>query len=208
MKKLDRSFYSQDALLVAEELLGKILVRELDGVRTSARIVETEAYRGTDDKAAHFYGGRRTERTEVIYGAPGHAYVYLIYGMHCLFNIVTAPAEMPQAVLVRALEPVEGEDLMAIRRFKKPLAALTKQQRLSLTNGPGKLSAAMAIDRSLYGEDLCGSRLYVEDEGDKARSFSVVKAKRIGIDYAEEAIHFPWRFYIENNPYVSVKNGH
>lgn len=203
MKKLFREFYNRDALIVAEELLGKTLVHEINGQRLSARIVETEAYMGIIDKAAHSYGGRRTARVEVMYGAPGHAYVYFVYGMHHCFNIVTREEGTPQAVLIRALEPLEGLETMAQNRFGATLSGHSPSQIINLANGPGKLCQALAIDRSLNGEDLCGEKLYLT-EGDK-QDFTIVSAKRIGINYAEEAIDYPWRFYIQDNKYVSVK---
>lgn len=203
MKLLDRAFYNRDALIVAQALLGKVLVREIDGQRLSAKIVETEAYMGIEDKAAHSYGGKRTQRVEVMYGGPGFAYVFLIYGMYNCFNVVTREEGTPQAVLVRAVEPMEGFNLMSQNRFNKPSNQLTKTQKKGLTNGPGKLCKALVIDKCLNGEDLCGNRLYIE-EGDY-EPFTIVAAKRVGIDYAEEAKDFKWRFYIKDNQYVSVK---
>lgn len=203
MKKLNREFYNRDSTIVAKELLGKVLVHETDGRRAAAIIVETEAYMGAEDKAAHSYGGRRTPRVEVMYGGPGFSYVFLIYGMYNCFNIVTREEGIPQAVLIRAAEPIEGFDFMARNRFNKEFAQLTKIQIKGLTNGPGKLCGALSIDRKLNGEDLCGNELYVE-EGEE-REFVVVSSKRIGIDYAEEARDYLWRFYIEDNLYVSVK---
>ncbi len=203
MKTLDRDFYNRDSIIVAKELLGKILIHEINGKRISARIVETEAYMGVIDKAAHSYGGKRTPRVEVMYGEPGHSYVYLIYGMYNCFNVVTGPKGVPQAVLIRALEPVEGLDSMAYNRYQKPYHELNKKQITGLTSGPGKLCRAFLIDKGLNGEDLCGRRLYVEDG--KTGVFSTVESRRVGIDYAEEARDFLWRFYIEGNPYVSVK---
>lgn len=203
MKRLVREFYNRDSLIVARELLGKVLVHEINGQKVSAKIVEAEAYMGIGDKAAHSYGGRRTQRVEVMYGGPGFSYVFFIYGMYYCFNVVTREEGNPQAVLIRALEPVEGLDLMAENRFKKPYGQLTKSQVTGLTNGPGKLCMALAIDRGLNGEDLCGSKLYVE-EREKEKS-GIVSAKRVGIDYAEEAKDYPWRFYIKDNKYVSVK---
>lgn len=203
MKMLDREFYNRDSLIVAKELLGKVLVHEINGQRISAKIVETEAYMGVSDKAAHSYGGRRTPRVEVMYGRPGLSYVFFIYGMHNCFNIVTQEEGNPQAVLIRAVEPVEGLDLMAQNRFGKAYNQLSKSQLKSLTNGPGKLCQALAIDRSLNGEDLCGGRLYVR-EGEP-EELNIVSAKRIGIDYAEEAKDYLWRFYINDNKFVSVK---
>ncbi len=202
MKKLDREFYNRDSIVVAKELLGKIIVHEVNGQRVAAKIVETEAYMGVMDKAAHSYGGRRTPRVEVMYGGPGFSYVFFIYGMHNCFNIVTREEGVPQAVLIRAAEPVEGLDIMARNRFKKEYAGLNRSQEKALTNGPGKLCAALSIDRGKNGADLCGDVLYVE-EGE-AQDFGIVQSKRVGIDYAEEAKDYLWRFYIENNWYVSV----
>lgn len=203
MKILTRDFYDRDSLIVARELLGKLLVHEVNGKRLCAKIVEAEAYMGITDQAAHSYGGRRTSRVEVMYGRPGFSYVFLVYGMYHCFNVVTREEGNPQAVLLRAGEPVEGLELMAENRYKKELSALTKGQLTGLTNGPGKLCKALSIDKSLNGEDLCKNRLYVA-EG-PAETFSVIESKRIGIDYAGEAKDYPWRFYIEGNRYVSVK---
>ncbi len=198
---LNREFYNRDALIVAKELLGKVLVHELYGQKISAKIVETEAYMGINDKAAHSYGGRRTQRVEVMYGGPGFSYIFFIYGIHYCFNIVTREQGNPQAVLIRAVEPIKGLDIIAGNRFGKTYSQLSKSKMKNLTNGPGKLCKALAIDRNLNGEDLCGKKLYVEEgESDK---FSIVSAKRVGIDYAEEAKDYPWRFYIEDNIYVS-----
>lgn len=203
MEKLDRAFYSRDSISVAKELLGKVLVRESGGERIAARIVETEAYMGAEDRAAHSYGGRRTPRVEVMYGEAGFAYVFMIYGMHCCFNVVTAEKEIPQAVLIRAVEPLEGLEQMALARFGKLYGELTKTQRLGLTNGPGKLCSALGLDRQFNGVDLCGDALYIE-EG-KQKDFSVVTTKRVGVDYAGEAKDYPWRFYSKDNQYVSVR---
>ncbi|HHV26294.1 DNA-3-methyladenine glycosylase [Anaerosalibacter bizertensis] len=199
--KLDRNFYNRDTLVVAKELLGKILVHKINGKLLSGMIVETEAYLGVNDKAAHAYGGRRTKRVETMYGPPGRAYVYIIYGMYNCLNTITREEGVPQGVLIRGIEPIEGLDYMALNRFNKPLEELTKNQIKNLTNGPGKLCQAMMIDRSLDKEDLCGERLYIEKGID--RNFDIVEAKRIGIDYAEEARDFLYRFYIEGNPNVS-----
>lgn len=203
MKRLEREFYNRDSVIVARELLGKVLVHEIEGQRISAKIVETEAYMGIEDKAAHSYGGRRTPRVEVMYGGPGFSYVFFIYGMYYCFNIVTREEGTPQAVLIRAAEPAEGLGLMAQNRFKKPYEQLTKSQILGLTNGPGKLCGALSIDKSLNGEDLCKSRLYVEEGEDE--KFNIAVSKRIGIDYAGEAKDYLWRFSIEDNNYVSAK---
>jgi DNA-3-methyladenine glycosylase len=203
MTKLTRDFYTRDAVSVARDLLGKRLVRIVDGREISAMIVETEAYMGIDDKAAHFYAGRRTPRVEIIYGKPGFSYVFFIYGMHHCFNIVTGPEGIPQAVLIRAAEPVSGLERMAQNRFGKAYARLEKKQLIQLTNGPGKLCAALAIHRDCNGMDLCGDELFLTDHD--AEAFEVLSSRRIGIDYAEEAREFPWRMYIKDNRYVSVK---
>lgn len=203
MEKLDRVFYSRDSISVAKALLGKVLVRETDGERIAARIVETEAYMGITDRAAHSYGGRRTPRVEIMYGEAGFAYVFMIYGMHCCFNVVAAGKEIPQAVLIRGLEPLEGLEQMALARFGRLYGELTKSQRLGLTNGPGKLCHALGLDRRVNGVDLCGDTLYIE-EGQNT-DFSVATAKRVGVDYAGEAKDYPWRFYIKDNKYVSVR---
>lgn len=201
--KLSRDFYNRDSLIVAKELLGKVLVHHVNGHAITAKIVETEAYMGVDDKAAHSYGGRRTQRVEVMYGDPGFSYVFIIYGMHYCFNVVTKEKGNPQAVLIRALEPLDGLDIMALNRFSKSYNDLTNTQIKNLTNGPGKLCSAMLINKSLNGEDLCGNNLYIEETNNE--NFSFVSTKRVGIDYAEEAKDYPWRFYIKDNKYVSVK---
>jgi DNA-3-methyladenine glycosylase len=203
MKPLNREFYNRDSLLVAKELLGKVLVHEINGPKLSVKIVETEAYMGITDKAAHSYAGKRTPRVEVMYGGPGFSYVFMIYGMYYCFNIVTREEGTPQAVLIRAGEPIEGLDLLAQNRFKRSYKELTKGQIRNLTNGPGKLCRALSIDKRANGEDLCSDNLYVA-EGEN-EILSIITAKRIGIDYAEEAKNFPWRFYIEDNTNVSVK---
>lgn len=202
MKKLNREFYSRDTETVAKELLGKILIHEVDGKRLAGKIVETEAYLGIKDKAAHSYGGRRTPRVEVMYGEAGLSYVFIIYGMYYCFNVVTQKEGIPEAVLIRALEPVENLDIIANNRFKKDYNDLTKTQIKSLTNGPGKLCNALKINKALNGEDLCDNRLYIVDNDEE---FNIITDKRIGIDYAEEARDYLLRFYIENNKYVSVK---
>ncbi len=203
MNKLGREFYNRDSVIVAKELLGKVLVHTIEGNRVAAKIVETEAYMGVIDKAAHSYGGKRTPRVEVMYGGPGFSYVFFIYGMYYCFNIVTREEGTPQAVLIRAVEPVENFEIMAQKRFQKSYEQLSRRQITGLTNGPGKLCGALSIDRSLNGEDLCGSKLFLEEGTDMG--FNIVSAKRVGIDYAGEAKDYPWRFYMEGNKYVSVK---
>lgn len=205
MVKLDRLFYLNDTGKVARMLLGKLLVHEYDGKRISGIIVETEAYLGLSDRAAHSFGGRKTRRNEVMYGPAGHAYVYFVYGMYFCLNAVTGPVGVPEAVLIRALEPMEGLDFMAGERYRTDYAKLNSRQKVNLANGPGKLCMALSIDRSLNGEDLCGGRLYIED---LPGATAVRSGKRIGIDYAGEDRDLPLRFYIENNKYVSKRGRH
>ncbi len=158
--------------------------------------METEAYSGPEDKAAHSSGGRRTQRNEVMYGQKGHAYVYLIYGMYnCLNVTVGAIVGKPEAILIRALEPVEGMELMAKRR-----GTLSKQ--VNLTNGPGRLCIAMGISRVQNMLDLVASPLTVED-APLVSSENIVASSRVGVDYAREWKDMPWRFYIKNNSFVS-----
>lgn len=186
----------EDTLLIARQLLGqKLVVPNREGQRVSGRIVETEAYLAPEDRASHAYNGRRTPRTEPMFARGGTAYVYFIYGMHFQFNVVTGIAGVPHAVLVRALEPLEGIDLMRARR-------MVKDDR-QLTSGPGKLCAALGIDRSYNRADLRGNLVWIE-EGDRAITKSeIASGPRIGIDYAGEFAAKPWRFWIRDNPYVS-----
>lgn len=201
MTKLKREFYSRDTLTVAKDLLGKVLVHKVGGITLKGKIVETEAYLGLADKAAHTYGGKITKRVETMYGRPGHAYVYFIYGKYYCLNTVTVKEGVPEGVLIRGLEPLEGLEEMVLNRFNKEIGELTRYEMKNITNGPGKLTMAMNIDRELNKEDLCRDKLYIE-EGEK-EDFNIIKTTRIGIDYAKEAIDYPYRFYIEGNPYVS-----
>lgn len=195
-KKLSREFYTRSNLLaISRGLLGKLLVIPArDGTRVSGIIVETEAYRGPQDRASHSYGGRRTRRTETMYEVGGTAYVYFVYGMYYQFNVVTNLADIPHAVLVRAVEPVEGIDLMRKRR--------PGRQDHNLTNGPGKLCIALGIDRKLDRADLLGDRAWLE-ESQKIPGSLIASGPRIGIDYAEDWVDKPWRFWIKDNPFVS-----
>ena len=193
--KLNRDFYQQDALSAARALLGKTLVHSTMAGVTKGVIVETEAYLGAKDPAAHSYKGR-TARTEIQYGLGGFAYVYFIYGMYCCMNVVVNRPEVPEVVLLRALEPTAGLDLMAHRRGT--------DRKLNLCSGPGKLCDAMGIDRTCYGLDLCGDELYLEEAEDYP-PFSIAASKRINIDYAGEAKDHLGRFTVEGSPYVSVK---
>lgn len=201
MNKLDRDFYLRDTLVVAQDLLGKLLVHETQDYRIAARIVETEAYIGPEDKGSHSYGGRRTKRNEVMYQIGGTSYVYLIYGMYFCFNVVTEQEDKPSAVLVRAVEPLAGETHMSQLRYGMDFSSLPPKQRLGMCNGPGKLCMSMGIGKADNGLDLCGSKLYICDA--QSESFSIKSSPRINIDYAEEYTLKPWRFFIEGNKYVS-----
>ena len=197
---LKRDFYTRtDTLRVARELLGKRLVVPSEGGgRVSGRVVETEAYLGVEDKGAHSYGGRRTRRTETMFGAGGRAYVFFVYGMHHQFNVVTGPEGLPHVVLVRAVEPEEGVEVMKARR------PVPKEREL--TSGPGKLCRALAIDLTFDGEDLTtGRRVWLEETGVKYRPAQIAAGPRIGIDYAAEDALKPWRFWVKDNVYVSRK---
>jgi len=181
---------------VARDLLGRLLVVPTSGgARVSGVIVETEAYRGPEDRASHAFAGRRTERTRTMYAIGGTAYVYFVYGMYHQFNVVTGVEDVPHAVLVRALEPVEGIALMRRRRRGRDDA--------SLTSGPGKLCVALGIDRRLDRADLLGRRVWLEDgRGGLPRS-AIQTGPRVGIDYAGDWARRPWRFWIKGNPFVS-----
>ncbi|WZL74200.1 DNA-3-methyladenine glycosylase [Clostridiaceae bacterium 35-E11] len=202
MKKLQRTFYEEDTLKVASNLLGKILVHRYKGIEVKGKIVEVEAYIGAIDKAAHSYNNRKTERTKVMFGPPGYAYIYLIYGMYHCMNVVTGKEGEGAAVLIRAVEPVEGIEQMAMQRYGKKLETLKKKERIHLTNGPGKLCKAFGITKENYGDDLLGNRLFICAPVFE-ESFEIERSRRINIDYAEEAKEFKWRFFIKNNPYVS-----
>jgi DNA-3-methyladenine glycosylase len=197
--KLEREFYLRpDVLAVSRDLLGKLLVvPDPNGQRVSGKIVEVEAYRGPEDRASHAYGGRRTKRTETMYKPGGVAYVYFVYGMYYQFNVVSSVEDVPHAILVRALEPIEGIEIMRTRRHTHP--------DHNLTNGPGKLCIAMGIDRQLDGADLLGNRIWLE-EFETVSSRRIAKGPRIGIDYAEEWIHKAWRFWIKDNSFISRRS--
>ncbi|MDX6614297.1 MAG: DNA-3-methyladenine glycosylase [Blastocatellia bacterium] len=196
--KLPREFYTRsNVLTVARGLLGKLLVVPTPrGKRVSGIIVEVEAYRGPEDRAAHSYGGRRTRRTETMYGIGGTAYVFFVYGMYNQFNVVSGALDVPHAILIRALEPFEGIEIMRKRRGDHP--------DKNLTNGPGKLCTALAIDRTLDNADLTGTRVWIENAA-RLPPRKIASGPRVGIDYAEEWITKPWRFWIKDNLYVSRK---
>lgn len=194
MDRLPREFYAQDSLVVARALLGQRLVRVLNGERLAGRIVETEAYRGEADAASHAARGR-TARNAVMYGPPGHAYVYFTYGMHFCLNAVTGPEGVASAVLLRALEPLEGIAIMRAHRGGR--------QGRELTGGPARLCQALAIDRRFNGADLVtGTELFIEADAPVAAE-RVVTGPRIGVRGDATALAAPWRFVVQDNPYVS-----
>jgi DNA-3-methyladenine glycosylase len=199
-KKLPREFYTRtNVLTVARQLLGqRLVVPAQNGTRVAGMIVETEAYRGPQDRASHAYGSRRTNRTETMYQIGGTAYVYFVYGMYHQFNVVTNLDEIPHAVLIRALEPVEGIELMRIRR--------PGQSDHNLTNGPGKLCVALGIDRSLDRANLLGDRVWIEEGDKRVVPSAIARGPRIGVEYAGEWVDKPWRFWIRNSPFVSRRD--
>lgn len=202
---LEKDFFKQGALDLAKDLLGKILVRECDGRILKGKIVETEAYIGEIDKASHAYNRRRTERTEPLFREGGIAYVYFIYGKYFCFNVISGIENKGEGVLIRAIEPLNEFDYLAEKRFNQNYDELTKAKEKALTNGPSKLCLAYSIDKSdNYKKLYEKGNLYIEDNYED-NLFEIVESKRIGIDYAEEAIDFLWRFYIKDNKYVSKK---
>ncbi len=230
--KLQRDFYNRPVLTVAQDLIGKTLVHHTPAGTLKSIIVETEAYDGTCDKGCHAYPYKNTPRTSVLFGPAGHAYVYLIYGMYCCFNIVTCPAGYPAAVLIRALQPIEGIEIIANYR-KQPLP-LTQAAYKKLCSGPGKLCQAMDISRADNGLDMCSDILYIEETGEESRQLTflsdqrkkaavssslcceqlispsglaITASSRINIDYAEKAVDFLWRFTLDDSPYLSVMPG-
>lgn len=198
MDKLGPAFYQQkDVVKTAKQLLGKILVTRIDGVRTSGMITETEAYAGVDDKASHAWNNRRTKRTGVMYMSGGLAYVYLCYGIHYLFNVTTNVADVPHAVLIRAIEPVDGIDMMKIRYGKTPPL---------FTAGPGSLSKALGINSLLNGASLTGNKVWIEDAEDIEED-RILTSSRVGVSYAGDDAYLPYRFSIKDNRWVSKGKG-
>ncbi len=195
--KLSKEFYLRDDVLkISKELLGKYLYTFLDGKLTGGMITETEAYRAPEDKASHAYGGRRTARTEIFYSEGGVSYVYLCYGIHNLFNVVTNKNGIPHAILIRAIEPVEGVEYMLERRNKTKISP-------ALTCGPGSMSQAMGIGRQHNKLDLQGNEIWIEDRGILIPDKNILKGPRIGVDYAAEYAAMPWRFGIKGSKWVS-----
>lgn len=183
-------------MLIARELLGKRLCTRINGVLTAGIIVETEAYSGTNDKACHSHLNRRTKRTEIMYGPPGFAYVYLIYGIYALFNIVTNHIGQADAVLIRALEPADGIEEMLLRRN-------LQEPETRLTAGPGLLTQALGINTSHYGTDLTGDLIWLEDTGTRFIDEQIVASPRVGVQYAAEDALLPWRFRVKGNRWTS-----
>lgn len=198
MRKLKIEFYQRtDVINIARELLGKILVTKWSGIETSGRIVEVEAYNGIVDKASHAAGGRRTNRNEVMYGEGGVSYVYLCYGIHHLFNVVTNRQETPHAVLIRALEPIKGIDVMLERTGKIKLDN-------TLTKGPGNVSKALGISFKQHsGLSLLSKELFIAEDDFRLKKTDIVASPRIGVDYAGEDAKLPYRFFLKGNPFVS-----
>lgn len=199
MKKLGHEFYQrQDVVKIAKELLGKILVTNWSGIITSGRIVESEAYAGIIDKASHASGGRRTARNEIMYGEGGYSYVYLCYGIHHLFNVVTNSTDKPHAILIRALDPLEGIEEMLLRTKKRKLDH-------TLTRGPGNVSKALGIVTKHSGLSLLANQIFIADDGVKLSKKEIAASPRIGVDYAGKDALLPYRFYVKGNPFVSGK---
>lgn len=204
MAKHSAQFYNRDTLQVARDLVGQYLVRRLQGETLVCRITETEGYIGRCDKACHAYLYRRTRRTETLFAPPGTAYIYLIYGMHHCLNFVTEPEGEPCAVLIRGGTVLHGGETVSRLRFGKGLAELSPYQRKNFLNGPGKLCRGFALTRAQNGISLTGDELFVCDspadvglppEDPEHIPTRIQVGRRIGIDYAEEAADFPWRFY-------------
>ncbi len=197
MKKIPASFFqSHQVVQLAEELLGCELCTTINGVLTTGIITETEAYAGKGDKACHAHMGRFTKRTSVMYESGGIAYIYLCYGIHHLFNIVTNTKGNADAVLIRAIEPKTGIDIMLSRRKKSKLDK-------TLSSGPGNVSKALGLDKSLNGISVCGEKIWLQNT--QKEPVNIVKTTRIGVDYAGEDAKLPWRFYDANSSFVSVK---
>jgi len=195
MKKLKRNFFTKPTLSVSKNLLGKFVVRRYRGKNICGKIVEVESYIGTKDKASHAYLGKRTKRNEAEYLIGGHIYIYLVYGMYFQFNISTSKKDIPECVLIRALEIEEAEKLE--RKEQKKI--------IKLTNGPGKLCKYLKLNKSFYGDDIINSKkIWIEDRGVKIKKNNIILSRRVGIDYAGEYwSKIPWRFYIKENIFVS-----
>ncbi len=193
--KLDSSYYQRkNVSVMARDLLGKVLFSHVNDSLTSGIIVETEAY-SYKEKGCHAYNNLRTRRTEVMFREGGIAYVYLCYGIHQMFNIVTNKKEKPEAILIRALEPLEGQEMMMTR--------MNRTSASRITSGPGKLTKALGIDRSMNGISLTDDEIWLEDRGIKFAMKEIVSTKRVGIAYAGDDANLPWRFYVKDSPWIS-----
>lgn len=197
IQKLTKSFYlNKNVIDVSKKLLGKVLTTQIDNTITSGIIIEVEAYAGINDQASHAYNHKRTQRTEVMYEIGGISYVYLCYGMYYLFNVITNGKNIPHAVLIRSLEPLDGIDIMEDRRK-------IKGKKYNLTNGPGKLSIALGIDKSFNRKSLLSDKIWIQDNGIKFNKKDILSSPRIGVDYAKEDAKLPYRFYVNYNKWVS-----
>jgi len=200
-QQLSSAFYlRENVCIVAKDLIGKLIVTNFDNQITAGRIVETEAYNGIVDKASHAYGGRYTNRTEVMYRSGGMAYVYLCYGIHHLFNVVTNVVGVPHAVLIRGIEPVCGMETM-LERMRK-----TKMDH-AVGRGPGNVSKALGLQVAHSGADLCGDSIFIADDGYRVKTNSIIATPRIGVDYAAEDALLPYRFIVKDHPHVT-KHAH
>ncbi|MCZ4222824.1 DNA-3-methyladenine glycosylase [Pedobacter rhodius] len=198
--KLSPDYYlNEDVVELAKDLLGKVLFTKIDGKISAGIIVETEAYFGIKDKASHAYGGRRTNRTETMYSQGGVAYVYLCYGMHDLFNVVSSVKDDPHAVLIRAIEPLLGKELIEERR-NMPIS------KAAISSGPGSAAKALGIDRSFNAKDLSADEIWIEDHQIRYQDDEIIASPRVGIAYAKEHALLPWRFFVKGNKYVSKPN--
>lgn len=198
--KLQFDYYlNRDVIFLAQDLLGKVLYTQVEGEITAGIIVETEAYFGEQDKASHAYGGRRTNRTETLYAQGGLSYVYLCYGIHHLFNVVSSVEGEPHAVLIRAVEPLIGKEIME-RRRGMPVT------NTAITSGPGSAAKALGINRSFNEKDLTGEEIWIEDHHIQYTTDQIAAVPRVGVAYAKEDAFLPWRFFIKSNKYVSKPN--
>ena len=200
--KLPLSFYhSDDVVNISKQLLGKYLYTYIEGAITGGYIVETEAYNGVIDKASHAFGNRLTPRTKTMFEQGGIAYVYLCYGIHEMFNVVTSVEGQPHAVLIRAINPTEGLDIM---RFRRNMPVI----KPTITSGPGSVAKALGISRQVNGISLQSDTLWIEDRGLTFNNNEIAAVPRVGVDYAGEDALLPYRFYVKGNPYVSKPNKH
>ncbi|QDW25291.1 DNA-3-methyladenine glycosylase [Pedobacter sp. KBS0701] len=199
MKLKPEYYLNEDVVGLAKDLLGKVLYTKIGNEITAGIIVETEAYFGIKDKASHAYGGRRTNRTETMYGEGGIAYVYLCYGMHHLFNVVTSVENDPHAVLIRGIEPLIGIEIIEERRNMP-------HTKGAISAGPGSAAKALGIDKTFNAKNLSGNDIWIEDHGIKYNEEDIAATPRVGIAYAKEHALLPWRFFIKGNKYVSKPN--